>query len=682
MNVSLVIPGRNCERTIRACLEAATPLLANGQLSEIVFVDDGSTDETVKIVAEYPVKIVCGQGGGAGAARNLGWRAAQGEWVWFIDSDCVPEPTALQPLLALANDPGVAGVGGSYANMLPQSLVASLIHEEIVARHARMSTDVNFLGTFNVLYRRTALEAVGGFDEYRYNGPGVAAAEDMELAFRLVDGGWRLCFTPASRVGHFHPTHFLRYLKVQARHGYYRMRLYADHPRRTRGDSYSGLVDHAQPPLAMLLLAALPLAFFSMLWAAPFAILLLLMLLQLPMTTRMLRRMASWKCLAYVPFGFVRAFARGFGMTAGTMAVIGQCFAKRSPSRATKAIPTNELPESDLARISVVVCVHNRPQQILDCLNSLTRCVRPQFEIIVVDDASTDDSAEQVRRFAARHPQLWLRLISLDKNRGVSGARNAGIRAARGEVVLFTDSDCLVDERWCERLAAPLLRGEVSAAGGWVQDAQPRNLCELSFFGNLSLTPGCWQSRRLPGCNMGFLRGALLEHPFDEQLTYGCDEDDVARRMVAAGHRVAFVEDAKVRHCHPMTLRPYLRQAMRQGQGSARYWFKHGTYVGRDIMFGVLALVALPTLLIDLRSVWFVSAMIMLQVGAVWFNEWWLKRLSLLASVAVLPVALTYNAVKTASVLWTLGRILLGREPQAWQSRTNHATQRLAIPLK
>jgi glycosyltransferase involved in cell wall biosynthesis len=682
MNVSLVIPGRNCERTIRACLEAATPLLADGQLGEIVFVDDGSTDGTTEIVADFPVKIVHGQGGGAGAARNLGWQAARGEWVWFIDSDCVPEPSALQPLLAIAGNSAVAGVGGSYANMLPQSLVASLIHEEIVARHARMHGDLDFLGTFNVLYRRAALEAAGGFDEQRYNGPGVAAAEDMELAYRLVDGGWRLRFTPASRVGHFHPTHYLRYLKVQARHGYYRMRLYADHPRRTRGDSYSGLVDHVQPPLAMLLLAAIPLASFSLLGPVPLAITLLLLLLQLPMAARMLRRMAWWKCLAYVPFGFLRAFARGFGMVAGTMAVVGQCFSRRSSDRATNTAAADEMQASDLARISVVVCVHNRPQQILDCLNSLARCVRPHFEIIVVDDASTDDTVDQVRRFAARHPQLWLRLISLDQNRGVSGARNAGIRAARGEVVLFTDSDCLVDQRWCERLAAPLLHGKASAVGGWVQDAQPRNLCELSFFGNLSLTPGRWQPRRLPGCNMGFLRSALLEHPFDEQLTYGCDEDDVVRRMVSAGHQVAFVEGAKVRHCHPMTLRPYLRQAMRQGQGSARYWFKHGTYVGRDVMFGVLALMALPTLLLELRCIWLVAVLLVLQVGAVWFNEWWLKRLSLIASVAVMPVALAYNVVKTASVLWTLSKILMGREPQAWQSRRNHASQRLAIPLK
>src|SRR5687767_9420148 len=194
MDISLVIPGRNCERTIRACLDAVVPLLADGTLREILFVDDGSTDATSQIVGEYPATIVPGQGGGAGAARNLGWRAARGEWVWFIDSDCVAEPGALAILCEHANDPSVAGIGGSYANNVPESLIASLIHEEIVARHERMPAEVNFLATFNVLYRRAALEAVGGFDEHRYNGPGIAAAEDAELAFRLVEAGYRLRF--------------------------------------------------------------------------------------------------------------------------------------------------------------------------------------------------------------------------------------------------------------------------------------------------------------------------------------------------------------------------------------------------------------------------------------------------------------------------------------------------------
>jgi GT2 family glycosyltransferase len=291
------------------------------------------------------------------------------------------------------------------------------------------------------------------------------------------------------------------------------------------------------------------------------------------------------------------------------------------------------------------------------------------FEIVVVDDASTDDTPDAVRRFAAEHPQLSLRLVTLSRNAGVSGARNAGIVAARGGYVLFIDSDCLADADWIGQLAQPLRRERASAASGLVLDPPPRNLCELSFFGNLTLRKVSGQNRRLAGCNMGFRREVLLEHPFDEQLTNYCDEDDVSRRIAAAGHTICFVPSAKVWHCHPMQFKSYMRQAIRHGRGAARYWFKHGVYLGRDVFCGALALLSLPLLVWDVRWGLLTLLLFALQLGANWFNEWWLKGMALSRSLVVLPVATTYNFVKTCSALWTLVKILAGAEPQAWRSR-------------
>ena len=174
-----------------------------------------------------------------------------------------------------------------------------------------MPAQVNFLSTFNVLYRRAVLEEIGGFDECRYNGPGVAGPEDTDLAFRVIEAGYRLKFTKASRVKHFHLTQYGRYLRVQQRHGFYRVRLYLDHPQRAGGDSYSGPIDHLQPPLAMLSLALAPLLLWPPLGWVPLTILALLLVPQGPMALRIVRRTASWKYLAYFPFGFFRAFRRG-----------------------------------------------------------------------------------------------------------------------------------------------------------------------------------------------------------------------------------------------------------------------------------------------------------------------------------------------------------------------------------
>jgi glycosyltransferase involved in cell wall biosynthesis len=320
MGISLVIPGRNCSRTIRPCLDAVVPLLQQGELSEIVYVDDGSTDDTLAAVQSYPVRAVVGRAGGPGSARNVGWRAAQEELIWFIDSDCVAEPTALGLLLPHLDDACVAGVGGSYANMAPESLLACLIHEEIVARHARMHTEVNFLGSFNVLYRRHVLQDIGGFDEQWFNGPGRPGAEDAELAYRIHAAGHVLHFEPRSRVGHFHPTNLRRYLRSQRIHGFWRANLHLRHPRMGVGDSYSSLVDNGQPLVAMLLILALPMLLVAHVrWLAPM-LLVALALAQVPMTSRLIRRTRDWRYLLFVPMSMVRAFARGIGLSTGVLA--------------------------------------------------------------------------------------------------------------------------------------------------------------------------------------------------------------------------------------------------------------------------------------------------------------------------------------------------------------------------
>ncbi len=256
--VTLVIPGRNCAWTLPACLDAVVPFLDSGDLREIIFVDDGSSDSTRAVASRYPVRVLEGGGEGPGAARNLGWRAARTELVWFIDSDCVAEPDSLGRLRAHLTTPQIGGVGGSYVNLRPDSTLACLIHEEIVSRHRSMQDEVDFLGGFNVLYRRDALEAVDGFDECEVNGPGAPGAEDCDLSFRIVQAGWRLRFDPASRVGHFHPTSLRRYLYSQYLHGRFRVRLYVRHAGKMAGDSYSGLVDHLQPLLALTTLLLLP----------------------------------------------------------------------------------------------------------------------------------------------------------------------------------------------------------------------------------------------------------------------------------------------------------------------------------------------------------------------------------------------------------------------------------------
>ncbi|MCR4411018.1 MAG: glycosyltransferase [Thermoguttaceae bacterium] len=300
----------------------------------------------------------------------------------------------------------------------------------------------------------------------------------------------------------------------------------------------------------------------------------------------------------------------------------------------------------------MIVCVYNRPDQVVRCLDSLVAQDYPNFEIVVVDDGSTDDTADVVKRYACEHPETTVRIASNPANLGVSGARNVGILAATGHFVFFIDSDCTAEPEWLTSMVSELVRSGAAAVAGVVVDRAPSNLAEWAALGSTRLVSNSVQRRRLVGGNMGFRRAVLLETGFDPGLRYGADEDDLARRLARAGHQFAFASEAVVHHDHPMTTRKYLRQAWAQGQGSAYYWWKHAVYVGRDIVFLTLTIITLPLIVFGVPFALVPGACFVLHVLSHLYSERFLKGKSWPRCLYVLPLVLLHNLVKTASVAW------------------------------
>lgn len=336
--VTLVIPARDSVRTIGPCLDAARAVRdrPGSPLGRIIVVDDGSRDATVAEAERRGVEIARSGGRGAGAARNVGWRLADSPLVWFVDSDCVSEPDALERLVPLLDDPAVGGAGGSYGIAPDATLLERLIHEEIMVRHARMGPEVNFLATFNVLYRRDVLAALDGFDERYLKG------QDAEFAFRTLESGRRLRFDRGSVVRHFHADRLGKYLRVQRQQGYWRVPLHLEHRGHGAGDSYSGWLDHLQPFVA----AALPVSLLATPvphgWTVPSALAVALVAMQVPMALAMARRQGP-AMLAFVPLGTVRAVWRAAGLVAGVVdrtlgrgAIAAEALAKRVPPGAPR----------------------------------------------------------------------------------------------------------------------------------------------------------------------------------------------------------------------------------------------------------------------------------------------------------------------------------------------------------
>jgi glycosyltransferase involved in cell wall biosynthesis len=202
------------------------------------------------------------------------------------------------------------------------------------------------------------------------------------------------------------------------------------------------------------------------------------------------------------------------------------------------------------SKVSVVVATHNRAEDLARMLDGLVAQERPPDEVIVVDDGSTDRTAAVLER-AERGGPLPLRVIRRPVAAGPATAREEGWRAAGGDLIAFTDDDCVPGPGW-------LAAGERAWArrpGSFVQGrTEPQELHPGPFSRSLRVDR---LNASFPTCNMLYPR-VLLERigGFDTQ-TYGRDpggEDcDLAWRAIEAGARPEFAADAVVQHAvtHP-----------------------------------------------------------------------------------------------------------------------------------
>jgi len=223
-------------------------------------------------------------------------------------------------------------------------------------------------------------------------------------------------------------------------------------------------------------------------------------------------------------------------------------------------------------KVSVVVCTFNGGATLEQCVESLLAIDYHDFEIIVVDDGSTDDTNEILARFSS------VRTI-VQPNRGLSAARNTGLQAATGSIVAYTDSDCFVDPDWLTLLVEQLERTKAAAVGGpnltpddgWLASCvaaspgQPTHVLENDQV-----------AEHIPGCNMAFRRDVLLAlNGFDPQYKKAGDDVDICWRLQQEGHWITFAPGAFVWHHRRQTVRAYLRQQAGYGEAEALLRFQH-----------------------------------------------------------------------------------------------------------
>jgi O-antigen biosynthesis protein len=227
-------------------------------------------------------------------------------------------------------------------------------------------------------------------------------------------------------------------------------------------------------------------------------------------------------------------------------------------------------------KVSVVVACYNGGRTLQPCLDSLGRLNYPSYQVIVVNDGSTDITAQVASLYKNFHTLSQTHL-------GLSAARNAGIFAGDGEVVAFTDADCRADEDWLYYLVGDLLKGAFVGMGGHnflpPDDSAVAAAVMVSPGGPAHVMLTDRQAEHIPGCNMAFYKWALIEiGGFDPIFHRAGDDVDLCWRLQERGYRIGFSPPGFVWHCRRSTVPAYLRQQSGYGEAEAMLVRRHPEY--------------------------------------------------------------------------------------------------------
>ena len=228
--------------------------------------------------------------------------------------------------------------------------------------------------------------------------------------------------------------------------------------------------------------------------------------------------------------------------------------------------------------ISIIIPVKNRPD-IRDCLKSLELLDYPKdkIEVIVVDDGSTDSTAQVIQTFK-------IKAIHLTHTIGASACRNLAVKEAKGELIGFIDSDCVAHPNWLKELVPYFEEKKVGIVGGYVSNFYYRSALDRYEDTKSSLNMGRHpfgaedgksSTTYVPSCNLIIRKKAFLEAGgFQEDLNVG-EDVDLCWRVRKLGYHLLYLPQGEVKHKHRNDVMPMLKRRFDYGTSEAILYWRH-----------------------------------------------------------------------------------------------------------
>jgi len=313
--VSVIVPIYNGESTIRECLDSIMALHYPPEKLEVIVVDDGSTDNTVNILKNYPVKLIRKHHAGYPSAMNAGVNVATGVTILNIDSDTYISKDWLARVIQEFKDPKVGIVGGYVATAPTSSFWAKMAGFESEDREDRINSKyVDFVTSTCTAYRMELFINIGLFNEALRRG------SDEELAQRALKAGWKIVLRKDA-VCYHEGASFAKYFRKQVVNIVYEVKSFLQHP-----ELLSGKEQHPPslyiPLILTFLLVLTPLWLLTNnVWVSILS-LLGIVLYHIPRTVRIIRKHKDWSMIFLPVAILVRYVAWLTGFVTGVVSLL------------------------------------------------------------------------------------------------------------------------------------------------------------------------------------------------------------------------------------------------------------------------------------------------------------------------------------------------------------------------
>lgn len=277
-------------------------------------------------------------------------------------------------------------------------------------------------------------------------------------------------------------------------------------------------------------------------------------------------------------------------------------------------------------KVSVIIPTYNAADKLRECLKALEqqKFPREKYEVLVVDDGSNDSTAEIVRNYDVQYCH--------QNNRGPAAARNKGAEMAKGDFILFTDSDCIPDENWIKEMFSSFQYPDIAGVKGAYKSAQRAlwaRFAQVEFTERYQLLLKNKYIDMVDTYSAGYRKNIFLSvGGFDTSFPVPNNEDtDLSYRMSLKGYKMAFNPEAVVWHTgHPDSLIKYVKLKFWRGYWRMVVYQRYSSKILKDsytpqtlklqIFFTFLSIICLmftlfsPLLMFSLLLFWILSFII------------------------------------------------------------------------